>query len=244
MPAMPSGAWAAARTAADRIVGRHAHDSVVKGVLAQWIAENGWRWPPPRNNPGNLARGWAANFGYPFYIVTPNPQPSNPIVSFRRLTDGAECYAAGLVRFARYSSAVAAARANEGLTFAVRVCQAGYGTRESTVRSVYAQLGGVIVQPPPQLPGGHDAMIRYAQVSGTRTRMTLQKGQVLSAYPGGPRVTTVQESGSFPHVGWVNVAGTHDWRAVLVGTRAPYDDGVKRPTVLYVPASAGKVVPT
>lgn len=244
MPTMPSGAWGAARSAADRIVGRRADDSVVRGVLAQWIAENGWRWPPPRNNPGNLARGWAANFSYPFYWTDPNPQPSNPIVTFRRLADGVDCYAEGLVRFGRYALAVQAARAGRGLDFSVQVCRAGYGTRESTVRTVYAALGGVALPAPTPLPGGHDAMLRYAQVTGTRTRMTLQQGQVLSEYPGGPRVTTVQQTGSFPHIGLAGLVAGRGWRAVLVSTRAPYADGQKRPTVLYVPVSAGKVVPT
>jgi len=26
-------------------------------ILAHWIAENGWNWPPPRNNPGNIRCG-------------------------------------------------------------------------------------------------------------------------------------------------------------------------------------------
>jgi hypothetical protein len=26
-------------------------------ILAHWIAENGWMWPPPRNNPGNIRCG-------------------------------------------------------------------------------------------------------------------------------------------------------------------------------------------
>jgi hypothetical protein len=244
MATMPASAWAAARTAADRLVGRRADPSVVRAVLAQWIAENGWRWPPPRNNPGNVARGWAANFDIPFYWTLPNPQPSNPIVTFRRLDDGVRCYTAGLLAFARYALAVRAARAGQGLQATVLICRAGYGTRESTVRMVYAALGGEPAPAPAPAPGGHDVAIRYAQVAGTRTRMRLREGQALYQYPGGPRITVMQATGSVPHIGLAGSVAGKAWRAVLIGTRGTYDDGRVRPTILYVPASAGEVVPT
>ena len=117
MTTMPQAAWDLARRAADRIVGRPAHPSVVKAVLAQWIAEHGVQYPFSRNNPGNAARAWAAAFPYPFTVHFPNPQPGNPIVTFATQQGGADCYAAGLVAFDRYNAAVTAARAGDGLQF-------------------------------------------------------------------------------------------------------------------------------
>src|SRR5439155_11605369 len=98
MTTIAQGAWDLAGRAADRITGTSAHPSVVRGVLAQWIAEHGYQWPFSRRNPGNLARAWAGSFSYPFVVQVPNPQPSNPIVTFATLAGGADCYAAGLVR--------------------------------------------------------------------------------------------------------------------------------------------------
>lgn len=244
MASLPPAAWQAARSAADHLVGRRADPSVVRAILAQWVAENGWTWPPPRNNPGNLARGWAANFAFPFYWTTPNPQPGNPIVNFRSVGHGAEAYAQGLRTFGRYAQAVQAARAGRGLDFAVGVTRAGYGTRESTVRTVYAALGGSSEPAAPPPARGHDAMIVYAQVAGTRTRMRLSRGQDLAEFPGGPRVTGMSGTNTVPHIGHAGVVGGHAWRAVLVGTGVPYADKRVRPTILYVPASAGEVVPT
>lgn len=241
---MPQAAWDTARLAADRIVGRPAHPSVTRAVLAQWIAENGWHWPPPRNNPGNLARGWAANFDIPFRWETPNPQPGNPIVTFRRPADGAICYALGLARFSRYASAVVAARAGSGLEFAVRVCRAGYGTRESAVRTVYAALGGAPAPAPRPTSRRENVAIRYAAISGTSSRMRLRQGQALYEWPGGPRVTAMSQAGAVPYVGLAGAVDGKAWRAVVVGTKALYDDGRTRRTVLYVPASAGEVEPT
>jgi hypothetical protein len=136
-----AGAWAYARAAANRLVGGTAQESVVRGVLSQWIAESGWGWPPLRRNPGNLARGWAKGLGYPFSVQTPNPQPSNPIVTFATLKGGAYAYADGLRAYPRYNTAQALATKGDGLGFAVAVCRAGYGTNEATVKSVYALLG-------------------------------------------------------------------------------------------------------
>ena len=51
--------------------------------------------------------------------------------------------------------------------------------------------------------------------------------------PGGTRIATAKAGYGYPFVG---VAAAH--RAVLVETALPYPDGVKRPTVLYVAASA------
>lgn len=242
MTTMPQAAWDLAARAADRITGTRADPSVARGVLAQWIAEHGYQWPFSRNNPGNLARGWARSFPFPFTISTPNPQPGNPIVTFTSQAAGADCYAAGLVAFDRYNGAVAKARAGDGLGFAVAVCRAGFGTRESAVRTVYAALRHPAAEHPPIQPGGHDPMIRYAAVGSTTSRMRLRASQPLYATPGGSKVTALAHAGDVPYIGLAGQADGHPWRAVLIGTGRPYADGVRRPTILYVPASAGEVV--
>jgi hypothetical protein len=127
-----------ARIAGDIIVGGSASNSLVVGILAQWFCEVGRGWPPTRNNPGNLAEGWASAFPqYPYAIRFPNPQPGNPIVSYFSAVDGAKAYATGLRTFSRYSTAVSYARAGNGLAFSLAVCDAGYGTSRSCVMSVW-----------------------------------------------------------------------------------------------------------
>lgn len=242
MTTMPQSAWDLAGRAADRIVGGRAHPSVAQAVLAQWIAEHGVQWPFSRNNPGNLARGWARSFPFPFTISTPNPQPGNPIVTFASLAAGADCYAQGLVAFPRYNAAVAAARAGDGLLFAVRVCQAGFGTRESTVRSVYAALRAPATPTPGPTSGGANVAIRYAQVSTTATRLRLRQGTALYDRPGGRKVTAMSANGDVPHVGLAGSVNGKAWRAVVVGTGWSYADGRSHRTVLYVPAAAGEVI--
>lgn len=242
MTAMPGAAWELAHRAADRIVGRPAHASVARAVLAQWIAEHGVQWPFSRNNPGNLARGWAAQFSYPFHVETPNPQPGNPIVTFATQAGGADCYSAGLTAFSRYAHAVTLARAGDGLGFAVAVAEAGYGTRESTIRSVYASLAAPEPPVPESHPGGDNVAVRWAQVRDTYTRMRLRRDQPLYERPGGPQVTAMARAGDVPHIGLAGRVGDTVWRAVLIGTRWSYDDGDVHKTVLYVPASAGEVI--
>jgi hypothetical protein len=243
MTTMPDAAWNAAHRAADRITGTRAHASVARGVLAQWIAENGYRWPPPRNNPGNLARGWASMFSYPYSVQTPNPQPGNPIVTFGSLLGGIDCYAAGLVRIDRYNRAVSLARAGDGLGFAVAVCEAGYGTGENVVRSVYAALEAPGSPGSGSHPGGSNVAIKYARITSTTEVIHLRDGQPIYEHPGGPIATRAQRTGDYPHVGSAGNSGGHAWRAVVVKTRWGYTDGQSRPTVLYVPASAGEVRP-
>jgi hypothetical protein len=243
MATMPQAAWDLAQRAADHLTGTHAHPDVARGVLAQWIAEHGYQWPFSRNNPGNLAHGWAAVFPYPFSVQTPNPQPGNPIVTFARQEGGADCYAAGLTSFSRYAPAVHQARLGLGLDFAVLVCRAGYGTRESTVRVVYATLQRPASPVPAPAPGGSDVAIRYVQVAATPERMTLRAGQPLYAHPGGPAVSRMLAAGSVPYVGQAASVGGVAWRAVICGTVWSYSDGRRHRTVLYVPASAGEVSP-
>lgn len=238
---MPAGAWYWAARAADRITGAHASEAVAKGVLSQWIAENGYLWPPPRNNPGNLARGWAVGCSDAFTVHFPNPQPGNPIVTFTMLGGGVDCYASGLVRIDRYNRAVTLARAGDGLGFAVAVCEAGYGTNEATVRAVYAALAAPVSPGPGPQPGGIDVAIRYSRITSTTEVMALREGQAVYEAPGGPIATRMAKAGLVPHVGLASPVGGFAWRAVVVSTRWGYADGQSRPTVLYVPAAAGEV---
>lgn len=90
---------------------------------------------------------------------------------------------------------------------------------------------------------GGNVAIRYCQTRTTSSRMSLKKGQVLYVSPGGARVTAMSADGKPFHVGPAGSVGGKAWRAVIVSTKWSYKDGVPRPTVLYVPASAGTVVP-
>jgi hypothetical protein len=212
MATASAGAWAYARAAANRLVGGTASDSVVRGVLAQWIAENGWGWPAPRRNPGNLARGWAAAFKYPFTVQSPNPQPGNPIVTFATLSDGAYCYADGLRAFPRYNAAQAKAVAGDGLGFALAVCAAGYGTNSSTVKSVYAMLGN----PPHAVPPAtyHTTAPLYLR-SGAGTNY-----RALRLLPKGTAIAVVATvSGGAYRYGGVT---RHDWLRCRAGTQSGY----------------------
>jgi hypothetical protein len=134
-------AWQAAHTAAREWVAGGADPSVARAVLSQWIAENGWHWPPARNNPGNIAKGAAVDLPGTWHAVFPNPQPGNPIVTYATLEMGLEAYAAALRTFQRYANALPLVRAGRGLDAMVQVCADGWGTNSATVRSVYAALG-------------------------------------------------------------------------------------------------------
>lgn len=90
---------------------------------------------------------------------------------------------------------------------------------------------------------GGNVAIRYAQVGTTTTRMALPEGTSLFDKPGGVRVTRMSKAATVPHIGTAGMAGGKSWRAVVVGTSWSYADGKPHRTVLYVPASAGKVVP-
>jgi lysozyme len=92
-------------------------------------------------------------------------------------------------------------------------------------------------------PGRNNVAIRYSPVSATRSRLALRKGTRLYEKPGGLRVTAMSRDGRVPHVGLAGRVAGKAWRAVIVGTRWSYRDGKPHATVLYVPASAGKVVP-
>lgn len=93
-------------------------------------------------------------------------------------------------------------------------------------------------------PGGENVTIRYATVTDTGNVMQLANGQRLYNKPGGSVVTRMSKAASVPHVGLAGNVNGKAWRAVVVGTGVGYSDGKTHKTILYVPASAGKVVPS
>jgi hypothetical protein len=233
--------WNLAEIAAERLAGGAVTPSLVTGVLAQWIAENGWAFPPPRNNPGNLSKGWTDDFAFPCHVAPGhNPQPGNPIMTFDALDDAALCYAAGLAAFSRYRTPVALGKAGDGLGFAVEICKAGYGTRESTVRSVFATL---LPHSQDTLPRRNNVAIRYCRVTQTKDRVQLKQGQPLFESPGGRQVTKVLADSTLPRLGLAGTVNGKGWCAVVIATAWSYADNKPRPTGLYVPVSAAKVVP-
>jgi hypothetical protein len=132
--------WSDARTAADRIAGGSASPDVIRAVLAQWICESGWDYPPKWNNPGNLAEEWAKPVGYPYTIGQPVIQPTNPIVRFADIPTGVAAYADGYLKIARYRDALARAQAGDGYGFVIEALKQGYGTTRDCFDSVNALL--------------------------------------------------------------------------------------------------------
>lgn len=145
MTTLDPGFYPLARTAANRLVKTFAYPDVVKATLAIWIAENGWDYPPARNNPGNNSRDWAEELQVDHCVAYPNPQPGNPIVSYLDLDTGAKAFADGVRLFARYVDAKAKAIAGDGLDYGLALIAAGFGTRADTFQAVYGQLPA----PPP-----------------------------------------------------------------------------------------------
>lgn len=74
-----------------------------------------------------------------------------------------------------------------------------------------------------------------AVYEGRNFRMA--KGQPIFRYPGGPQVTRLSAAGAVPYRGKAGAG----WVAVKVNTGALYEDGIVRPTILYVPQKAGVV---
>ncbi len=133
------GNWAAlARSAASRL--GTSSPAIVTAILAQWQCEQKGTWPPTRNNPGNVARGWASALSYPYTVEQPNPQPSNPIVTYPSPSIGAQAYADGLRLFSRYSGVRAAVAAGNGPGFLTAISRAGYGTGLACMLASYPQL--------------------------------------------------------------------------------------------------------
>lgn len=138
------------------------------------------------------------------------------------------------------------------------ICRAARWERESVLKAYATKLAtaanfGVFAQPVPAIepqpvnpaPGKGEAnvSIRYATAVRSTTRLPLAKGQICYASPGGRAVTRMSKAAKVPHIGLAGKAGGKAWRAVLIGTAASYPDGKPHATVLYVPASVGKVVP-
>jgi hypothetical protein len=125
-------------------MGAQASSSMVAAIVSQWQCEQPTNaWPPRRNNPGNVARGWAAAVGIPYTVEFPNPQPSNPIVTYASAADGARAYGIGIRSFSRYSSALAYARGGDGARYLrALLVGTGYGTSYTCAASVFARLGG------------------------------------------------------------------------------------------------------
>jgi hypothetical protein len=101
----------------------------------------------------------------------------------------------------------------------------------------------VVVPPPVDASGGTDVAIRYSPaIASPTSRMHLAAGQRLYDSPGGDPVTKMASSGAPPHIGLTRSRGGKPWRAVQVSTQWSYSDGKAHRTVLFVPATAGKVV--
>ncbi len=149
---------ALARTAAAAL-GAGSPD-IARAILAQWQCElgAGAPYPPPRNNPGNIARGLARDLGIPVTVAPgPNPQPGNPIVTYPTAAIGAQAYATVIARKSRYRSALAAARAGDGQAFVRAIGSSGWGTGTSCMLSVYRGHGA------PSSGGGSGAVLASAR---------------------------------------------------------------------------------
>lgn len=159
--------------AAAALIGAAGKRDVVRGILAQWTCEKGNAdaYPPVRNNPGNLSRDALAGVAGipPFHVDSgTNPQPGNPIVTFATGRDGARAYGLYLAARSRYAAALVAARRGDGLTFALLVCAAGYGTGSACTRSAYL----TIPEPPALVTAyaihvAHGATVRVYELAST-----------------------------------------------------------------------------
>lgn len=128
--------------------------AIVKAILAQWQCELGnVAYPPTRNNPGNIARGFAEGVGIPFTVHFPNPQPGNPIVTYATPADGARAYAGGIRKFKRYAVARAAVARGDGRGFILGLTAAGWGTNAACALRVYGGNTGPVSTTPAPDPG-------------------------------------------------------------------------------------------
>ena len=120
----------------------NASPSIVKAILAQWQCELGnVSYPPTRNNPGNIAKGFADGVGIPYTVQFPNPQPGNPIVTYGTPADGARAYATGIRTFSRYAAARLAVSQGNGRAFLIALAAAGWGTGLNCMLGVYGGPG-------------------------------------------------------------------------------------------------------
>jgi len=152
--------------------------SMVAAVVSQWQCELGAdAWPPRRNNPGNVAKGWADGVGIPYTVEFPNPQPGNPIVTFGSPTDGARAYGIGIRSFSRYSSALAYARGGDGARFLKAITSAGYGTSYTCSLAIFTSLHGSAIT-----PGATTTGSLAPPASSTSTSTSIDPGIVLASY--------------------------------------------------------------
>jgi hypothetical protein len=123
---------------------------IIAAILAQWTCEHGNAdaYPPSRNNPGNLSRGAASGLGIPFTVTYPNPQPSNPIVTYQVPRDGARAYSTLINTGSRYAAVRAAVKAGNGKAYIVAIGKSGYGTPTGCMLSAYHPPAPVPPQPP------------------------------------------------------------------------------------------------
>lgn len=97
---------------------------------------------------------------------------------------------------------------------------------------------GPTVVPNWPAPSEKNTMIAEGGLTVTSNyRKDLAKDQPLFRWPGGPVGAKMSRASSVPYMG---TAGS-GWHAIQVLTGQPYGDKVARPTILYVPASAGPI---
>lgn len=97
-----------------------------------------------------------------------------------------------------------------------------------------------VAKPPvgPPTTYGSNEMMQAWGVTSPR-RMSLKAGQPLYRENStkSPLATKMSKAGAVPHVGYAG----NSMAAVIVGTGAPYADKQTRPTIVYVPSSAGEI---
>ena len=236
--------WTDATTAADKIVGGYAGDvreaspDVVRAVLAQWICESGWTYPPRWNNPGSTSKGWAEATKTPYTIPLPNPQPSDPIVAYATLALGVAAYAKGflVIRDAtglKYKAALAAAAVGNGVGFVSAALAQHYGTSMGCFGDVNAML--TAVQPMKEdwgdtmiSTGGHIEAVayRYPVTSGMPLYAGTDLTKLLKNYsgtPGNARCLGPAGGSKWDDATW-------EWAAIVIATSAFDVKG----TVVYI----------
>lgn len=167
---------ALARTAAGAL-GASSPD-VVRAILSQWQCELGARaaYPPPRNNPGNIARGLASELGLPYSVAPgPNPQPGNPIVTFPSAPIGATAYARAIATHSRYAGALRAARAGDGQAFIRAIGSSGWGTGTGCMLSVYRGSGASTSS-----PSSSGTYLTIQRIFGTRLASACSQVTILA----------------------------------------------------------------
>jgi hypothetical protein len=234
--------WSDARTAADKIAGGSASPDVIRAVLAQWICESGWTYPPKWNNPGNLAEGWAKAVGFPYTIGQPIIQPSDPIVRFADVPTGVAAYSKGFLTISRYRTALARAQAGDGYGFVKEALAEGYGTALSCFDSVNSLL---IPEQPFDEDWGDTMFSTGGHIPQTDYRYPISNGTALYADPSCTKyVKSFSGTGGLARVIGPG-KGTWDdatWPSaiVIIGTSALDPKG----TGLYIRADKSQLVDT